>query len=77
MKDSLDKHENGHQLADYRIKETQVTLLHITMVYTLAGYSSMLLLYCNSIQPFLEGSGVSWMNTVELWRASEKRIRTA
>ena len=25
MKDSLEKHESGHQLADYRIMETQVT----------------------------------------------------
>lgn len=24
MKDSLEKHESGHQLADYRIMETQV-----------------------------------------------------
>jgi tRNA A37 threonylcarbamoyladenosine dehydratase len=40
MKDSLEKHESGHQLADYRIMETQVAcvllyklLCHCEVVY--------------------------------------------
>ena len=57
MKDSLDKHESGHQLADYRIMETQVECVinytdpcDYVLVYTVFGTFSEIQEYYGGVQ---------------------------